>query len=257
MSKKYFASLLALPVMLFLQNCIKEKENVIPEITKVTAHWGYERPESWGGISGNCEGIYQSPININTTSTVKADLPDLQFKYSSFPVSIINNGHTIQVNTNGYDAANTVSYKDKTYKLKQLHFHAQSEHTINGEHAPMEMHLVHAADDGAILVVGLMITEGTANGLVSELWNNLPLIEGVEEQKSGEIDLDHVLPANKGYYSYIGSLTTPPCAMGLQWIVMREHIYLSAAQIETFKMLYDHNYRHVRPLNKRIVYEKR
>lgn len=257
MNKKHLTLVLALPSLLLLQNCIKEKENVIPEIPKVTEHWGYEHPESWGGVSGGCAGIYQSPIDINTAATIKADLPELKFSYSSFPISIIDNGHTIQVNTNSYSAANTISYKDKTYQLKQFHFHAESEHTINGEHAPMEVHLVHADDDGAILVVGLMIKEGTSNGLINKVWDNLPSTKEEEELKSENIDMDEVLPAGRGYYSYTGSLTTPPCAMGLQWIVMREPLYLSSAQISTFRAMYDHNYRPVQPLNRRMVYEKR
>lgn len=256
MNRKRFA-LFALPAMLLLQNCIKEKENLIPETGKSAGHWGYEQPESWGDASGNCAGIYQSPIDINTAATIKAELPDLQFSYAGFPIAVIDNGHTIQVNTKGYDVTNNVSYKDKLYKLKQFHFHAKSEHTINGGHAPMELHMVHAADDGAILVVGLMIKEGMANDLVAKVWENLPMVEEEENQTAQYIDPDQVLPANRGYYSYMGSLTTPPCAMGLQWIVMREPLYLSTSQINTFRALYDHNYRPVQPLNRRVVYERR
>lgn len=257
MSKKHYLLYLALPSLLLLQNCIKEKENVIPEVSKVTEHWGYEHPESWGGISGNCAGVVQSPIDINTSATAKnVDLPALQFSYSSFPISIVDNGHTIQVNTNTYAAANTVSYKDKKYQLKQFHFHAMSEHTINGEHSPMELHLVHAADDGALLVVGLMIKEGTANNMIDLVWSNIPDTENKEEQRTIAINVKDVLPATQGYYNYIGSLTTPPCAMGLNWFVMKEPLFLSAAQIEAFRQMYSHNYRPVQPLNNRTVHEK-
>lgn len=257
MSKKHYLLYLALPTVLLMQNCIKEKENVIPEVSKVTEHWGYEHPESWGGISGNCAGVVQSPIDITTSATVKnVGLPGLQFNYSSFPISIVDNGHTIQVNTNDYAAANTVLYREKTYKLKQFHFHSMSEHTINGEHSPMEMHLVHAADDGALLVVGLMIKEGTANNMIQLVWNSIPLTENKEEQRLATINVKDVLPAIQGYYNYIGSLTTPPCAMGLNWFVMKEPLYLSAAQISAFRNMYDHNYRPVQPLNNRTIHEK-
>lgn len=257
MSKKHYLLYLALPTVLLLQNCIKEKGNVIPEVSKVTAHWGYEHPESWGGISGNCGGVVQSPIDINTSATAKnTELPALQFSYSNFPISIVDNGHTIQVNTNNYATANTLSYKDKTYQLKQFHFHALSEHTINGAHSPMEMHLVHAADDGALLVVGLMIKEGTANSMIERVWSNVPDVENKEELRSVTINVKDVLPASQGYYNYIGSLTTPPCAMGLNWFVMKEPLFLSAAQIAAFRQLYSHNYRPVQPLNNRTVHEK-
>lgn len=254
--KKSILLFIALPAMLFFQNCRKERANVIPEITHEEEHWNYERPESWGGFSGDCNGVIQSPIDINTMATLKSGLPDILFSYADFPMAIIDNGHTIQVNTNSHSANNHVGFNSKQYKLKQFHFHAHSEHTINGVHAPMELHMVHVTDHGEILVVGLMIQEGTANTEIEKIWNNLPTEKEHEQQKNTAINMTGVLPAGKGYYNYIGSLTTPPCSMGLQWIVMKDPLQLSAAQIQAFRNLYNHNYRPTQKLNNRVVYEK-
>lgn len=256
--KKHLPLYLALPVMFFFQNCKKERTNVIPSVEEKQqhAHWNYEHPETWGGVSGDCDGVIQSPIDIVTFATLKTGLPALQFSYQSFPLSILDNGHTIQVNTNKNDVNNYVSFNGKLYKLKQFHFHAESEHTINGAHAPMEMHLVHATDNGEILVVGLMVKEGEANMLIDKVWGNLPSAKEKEEQKNTAINVMEVIPAGTGYYNYIGSLTTPPCTMGLQWIVMKEPLQLSTAQIASFRRLYSHNYRPVQKLNNRVVYEK-
>lgn len=257
MNNKKLILLLTMPAMLMFQNCRKEQANVIPAVTEQhEEHWNYEHPDTWGGISGDCDGVIQSPIDISTFGTLKSNLPDVQFSYTDFPIAIIDNGHTIQVNTKGNDAANTVVFNNKIFKLKQFHFHAHSEHTINGNHAPMELHMVHVTDNGEILVVGLMIQEGDANVTIDNIWNNLPATKEKEEQKTATINMSNVLPAGTGYYNYIGSLTTPPCTMGLQWVVMKAPLYLSAAQIQAFQNMYNHNYRPTQPHNNRVVYEK-
>lgn len=102
-----------------------------------------------------------------------------------------------------------------------------------------------------------MIEEGTTdNLLIAKVWNNLPAEKKHEESKTTTIIMTDVLPAGKGYYNYIGSLTTPPCSMGLQWIVLKESLKLSASQIATFQAIYNHNYRPVQKLNNRVVFEK-
>jgi carbonic anhydrase len=121
----------------------------------------------------------------------------------------------------------------------------------------MEMHLVHANASGEILVVGLMVEEGlTANTLIDKVWLNFPGDTEKEHETISSININDVIPVAKGYYNYIGSLTTPPCSMGLQWIVMKETLKLSATQINQFRAKYDHNYRPVQKLNNRVVYEK-
>lgn len=253
--QKRIPLLLLVCSVIFLQNCKKDPVIKAPEPDHT--HWNYELPDSWGGVNSDCNGVIQSPIDIITVSTLKTNLPDLIFNYSVFPVTIIDNGHTIQVNTKTHDADNTLTFNNNTYKLKQFHFHAKSEHTINAKHAAMEMHLVHANDYGAIVVVGLFIDEDTiANPLINTVWDAFPNETEHEEEKTTTVNVNSVIPAGKGYYNYIGSLTTPPCTMGLQWIVMKEHIKLSAAQIQKFRAKYDHNYRPTQVLNGRVVYEK-
>ena len=254
--QKRFLFILLSSTMLLFQNCKKDNHTDVTPHTE-DAHWNYEHPESWGGSSTDCDGVIQSPIDILTALTLKSNLPDLIFSYKNFPINIVDNGHTIQVNTKDYYIDNTVTYNSKTYMLKQFHFHAHSEHTIDGKSAPMEMHLVHANASGEILVVGLMIEEGlTANTLIDKVWLNFPGDTEKEHETTSIININDVIPAAKGYYNYIGSLTTPPCSMGLQWIVMKETLKLSATQINQFRAKYDHNYRPVQKLNNRVVYEK-
>lgn len=248
--------------MLLFQNCQKEKANVIPVVTEEPdthdhEHWNYEHPNTWGGYSMDCEGVIQSPINIDREKTLKASLPDLFQYYTEFPITINDNGHTLQVTTNPDVKNNYTVFNSTHYNFKQFHFHAMSEHTIDGVHSPMEMHLVHQSDAGEILVIGLMIEEGPIdNPLVATTFGNWPNEKEFDFAKSDVVNINDVLPKGTEYYNYIGSLTTPPCSMGLQWIVMKETLKLSAEQIAGFRARYSNNYRPIQSLNNRVVYEK-
>jgi carbonic anhydrase len=222
------------------------------------SHWGYEGKESaahWGMRSSAymaCEaGSHQSPINLlMPRQTQKQER--LAFQYQSSLVRALDNGHTIQVNV---PSGNELHINDKTYFLSQFHFHDPSEHHVDGRIYPMEIHLVHQDQKGHVVVIGVLIETGLPNQSLAELWTMLP-------KKAGEQGSEHpfnpqdLIPPNSHYFSYHGSLTTPPCTEGVQWIVLRDPIAMSAHQIAQFVSIIGRNARPVQPLHGRRVHEE-
>ncbi len=217
-------------------------------------HWTYEGPEGpehWGELSPDyalCStGAEQSPIDIPAGAPVNP--AGLGYNYQPSAVNIFNNGHTVQVN---YDPGSTLQLDNDTYELVQFHFHAASEHTGNGQHAPMEMHLVHRNTSGGLAVVGVWLESGDENAAFAPVFNNLPATEGDPVAVPGEtVNADNLLPGQRTYHRYSGSLTTPPCTQGVKWVMLNNPVELSATQIAAFTGLFDNNYRPVQPLNER------
>jgi carbonic anhydrase len=168
------------------------------------SHWGDLKPE----FAACKAGHRQSPIDIRNPQ--KADLPSIEFDYKPSPLHIVDNGHTIMIN---YAPGSYIRVGGKQYELKQFHFHRPSEEKINGKSFAMVVHLVHADADGNLAVVAVLLNKGIDNSLVHELWNNLPKEKEREEVlETVQIDLTQLLPVNRGYYTFPGSLTTPPCS---------------------------------------------
>lgn len=226
-------------------------------------HWSYEgegAPENWAELGYNeCAGATQSPINL--ASAAPTDLQNIQFSYGSAAVKMLNNGHTIQVDQ---IEGSQININGETYLLRQFHFHAPSEHTLNGEYFPLEMHLVHkTADEKKAAVVGVFIREGAENGAFAPVWANLPAEESpyvlnehgekvYTPQDTGQtISLAALLPAEGLFYRYDGSLTTPPCTSGILWSVMQTPLEMSAGQIAQFTNIIEGNNRPVQELNTR------
>lgn len=222
------------------------------------AQWGYEGstgPAHWGDLSKEfrlCkEGKSQSPVNI--VNPVKERLPKIEFHYKSTPLSIINNGHTIKVN---YTQGSYIIYNGRRYDLLQFHFHRPSENTVNGKHFDMEAHLVHKGDGGELLVVAIFLKEGKRHPLIQRLWQYIPEEIGHKKHyRDVRIDISSLLPNEKGYYFFSGSLTTPPCTEGVKWIVLKRPVEVSKDQVERFEGFYRMNARPVQPLNGRRIRE--
>jgi len=211
------------------------------------SHWGDLKPEF-----ATCKtGHQQSPIDIRNAQ--KAQLPAIHFDYKPSPLHIIDNGHTIMVN---YLPGSSISVGDKKYVLKQFHFHRPSEEQINGKAFAMNIHLVHADPQGKLAVVAVLLQQGEENPLVSELWKHLPGEKDKEEQLDNvQIDASHLLPSNRSYYTFPGSLTTPPCTEDVKWFVLKNPMTVSAGEIERFSQLYPHNARPAQPMYDRTVQE--
>lgn len=232
----------------------------IMPVTVLASHWGYEgegSPEHWGSLGEEfktCQtGMNQSPINIDTT--LKAHLSPLDTHYTDGPITLINNGHTIQAGLKT-DTADTITIDGTPFTLQQLHFHAPSENTVHGKHYAMEMHLVHKDATGAVAVVAVMFDKGAANTELDKLWATMPEKAEQNTKISTQMDLNALLPTDKTYWRFSGSLTTPPCSEGVTWIVLKHPLTLSAAQLEKFSHTMHHdNNRPVQPLNGRVVVE--
>ncbi len=233
------------------------------------AHWGYEAdngPDNWGSMNSEwslcAEGFEQSPIDLANASAIELPGLDLHLP-SEQEVEVLNqegvigaldNGHTIQINSK---TGETMTAGDKTYALVQFHFHAPSEHTVDGEHFPMEMHFVHQAADGALAVVGVLIEEGAENPAIAPLWAQLAAAPVTETTVRIPAEFaDHIFSGEPtGIFHYDGSLTTPPCSEGVKWYVRKTPTQLSADQIAAFTTIYNHNNRPVQPLNDRTLYQ--
>lgn len=228
-----------------------------PAAFAATTHWEYSGeagPAKWASLTpeyGQCAGSNQSPVNLS--GLVKADLAPLQFHYQAGGNTLVNNGHTVQVN---YAPGSTLELDGMHFELKQFHFHAPSENLIEGRSYPLEGHLVHANDKGELAVVAVMFEPGQANGALSQAWQVLPAKAGELHAFKEPISAEQLLPAQHDYYRFSGSLTTPPCSEGVRWLVMKEPVQASQAQIDAFKAVMHHpNNRPVQPLNGRLVLE--
>ncbi len=221
------------------------------------AHWSYEGdtgPAHWGDLSPDfalCKtGKEQSPIDIDTASVQPGNLGPIEFHYRPLNgFQVINNGHTFKVPV---DNGSYAVIGGKRYDLLQFHFHVPSEHTIDGEHVAMVAHLVHKAADGQLGVIGVLMSEGAANPALTPVWQHLPQDEG-KASGSATVDIMSMLPADKTYYNYSGSLTTPPCSEGVNWNVLKNTASVSSAQVDAFTRAFPKSARPVQPLNDRVV----
>lgn len=218
-------------------------------------HWGYSGeagPTNWGGLATEFKtcaaGKEQSPIDLKGAKS--AELADIQISYSEAPLSIVNNGHTVQVN---FPAGNTMTVGGTKYNLLQYHFHTTSEHTLDGQSFPLEAHLVHKTDDGKLGVIGVFMKEGAENEAIKAVWDNMPKEAGKFDSAEIKINPAQLLPTKLSYYNYAGSLTTPPCSEGVNWMVMTTPVEVSSAQVQAFAAIFPQNNRPVQALNERTL----
>jgi carbonic anhydrase len=245
MKKTISLLLLAISITLLTTGCNK------------SSHWGYtgnEGPKYWGTLDERftmcSEGKMQTPIDIIPTKNVKLD--KLGFEYLAKATTVINNGHTIQVNI---ASGSTLNIDGLKFELKQFHFHTPSENNIKGHQYPLEAHFVHATADGKLAVVAVMFEEGEANPILSKIWSKFPL----ETNKEVAIELSSeniksLMPYKKEYYKFMGSLTTPPCSENVRWNVLKTTMTISKEQVKQFFDIYGHsNNRPIQATNEREI----
>ena len=227
-------------------------------------HWGYlgaEGPEHWGELSDDfkeCEaGKHQSPINIITSKSIKGEPADkIKIDYNLDIDYILNNGHTIQV---VFKPGSFIFLDNKKYELKQMHFHTPSENLIDGKRFPFEAHFVNVSDDGKIAVLALLYDYSkNDNPFIKEIWDQMP--KDIDNSNS-DLTIDksiHPLPdGHYSYYEFTGSLTTPPCTEGVEWLVLREKSYISKKQVQLFeKTLHFNNNRPIQKVYDREVFSE-
>jgi carbonic anhydrase len=222
-----------------------------------TPHWDYQGeggPQAWAQLKNEfatcANGKRQSPIDIR--DGIKVQLDSVQFDYRSSNFRVVDNGHTVQVNV---APGNFIEVTGKRFELQQFHFHRPSEERINGRLFDMVAHLVHKDIEGRLAVVAVLLDRGNAQPLVQAIWNNLPLEKGDEVIARLPLDLNELLPTERSYYTYMGSLTTPPCSEGVLWMVMKTPVTISAEQIAIFSRLYPMNARPIQSASGRLIKE--
>jgi carbonic anhydrase len=223
-------------------------------------HWAYEGengPQAWGKLKpdfNTCAlGKRQSPINIEDGNTLQGPAEPVKFNYVPSNGTVLNNGHTIQVDVQG---DNSITVRGARYRLLQFHFHAPSEEQINAQRAAMVAHLVHKNDEGQLAVVAVLLQPGEANTMIDKVWTYMPLDAGDRVRMPRELlNLNELLPTDQRYYQFMGSLTTPPCSEGVLWMVLKQPMQLSRGQLKLFTQLYPNNARPVQALNGRPVRE--
>jgi carbonic anhydrase len=218
------------------------------------AYSGAKGPSHWGSLDpayAECSaGKRQSPIALERGD--RSRLPRIDFSYRpADKLEVLNNGHSVEA---AYPAGSSIEIDGTEYALEQFHFHAPSEHTLNGRSFPLEFHFVHKAPDGSVAVLGVFAVAGRANPAFSKLVRALPPREGGRLMVEGELNALDLLPpdaASASRWSYDGSLTTPPCTEPVRWNVFSRPIELSREQIARYTAVYDHNNRPVQLLNGR------
>lgn len=221
------------------------------------AHWSYGGeggPAQWGGLKpefATCGlGNRQSPIDIR--GSIRVDLEPIRFDYRPSTFSVIDNGHTVQANIAGN---NSIEVGGRRYDLLQFHFHRPSEERINGRQYDMVVHLVHKDPEGRLAVIAVMLEQGRVQPAIQAVWNNLPLEKNQENPAAAPLDVNLLLPEDRRYFTYMGSLTTPPCSEGVLWMVMKQPVPISPEQVGIFARMYPMNARPIQASSGRLIKE--
>ncbi|MEY4906754.1 MAG: hypothetical protein RL260_472 [Pseudomonadota bacterium] len=221
------------------------------------AHWSYGGeggPAEWAKLRpdfSTCStGQRQSPIDIR--GGIKVELEPIKFSYRPTGFNVLDNGHTVQANLG---LGNSIEVAGRRYDLVQFHFHRPSEERINGKQFEMVAHLVHKDPEGRLAVVAVLMDQGKQHPMVQLVWNSLPLEKNDELPSPVPIDMNLLLPEDRRYYTYMGSLTTPPCSEGVLWMVLKQPAQMSADQLALFARLYPMNARPIQQASGRMVKE--
>ena len=209
-------------------------------------------PEAWSrlepGFDKCASGTRQSPIDIR--DGIAVDLEPIRFDYRPGTFSVLDDGHTVQVDV---EPGSSITVGGRRYELVQFHFHRPAEERIDGKQFEMGVHLVHKDAEGRLAVVALLFERGAAQPVVQAVWNNLPLEKHEAARAGVPLDPSRLLPDDKRYYTYMGSLTTPPCSEGVLWMVMKQAVPVAPEQIAIFAHLYPMNARPIQQAQGRLI----
>jgi carbonic anhydrase len=212
------------------------------------ANWSYEGhtgPLVWSKLDpayqACAKGHEQSPLDIRGAHLDKA-LQPLRFHYVAGPVTLENTGRGIVVRV---DHGSWMEAGGVRYWLEELDFHHPSEHPVRGKLSDMEVDLVHRSDDGKEAIVAVRLDEGlgASNALLATLWEHLPRKAGAKQKITDMVSAGGLLPTDPGYWTYVGSEVTPPCAEGVRWFVFEQDLTMSREQLRVFTSLFRMNTR--------------
>lgn len=227
-----------------------------PAAAPAEVPWGYDGlagPADWGTLKPEFKacavGVEQSPLNLH--DGIKAHLGGLYLDYREGPVTCTNTGHTLQISA---PAGSRLLVGRKAFALTEVHFHHPSEHRLNGKSFPLEIHFIHTAEDKSVASVGVFVEEGYENPGLRPLFAHPPQ-PGPAVPLPQPVRLDTLLPEDRGYFRYMGSMTEPPCTEGVLWTIFRRPIHASKAQIAAFTGMFPRNARPPQALNRRFLLE--
>lgn len=215
---------------------------------QTAANWTYTGktgPLNWGKLDPSyaacSRGHEQSPIDIRN-ARLNTALQPIQFHYIAGPVTLVNDGHTVSMRV---DPGSFIVVDGVRYNLTEIDFRHPSEHPVHGRLTDMEAQLVHKSADGKVAILAVRLNEdrGFPNATLAMLWPHLPAVAGQTSRVTDMIDAGGLLPADRGYWTYMGSLTTPPCTEGVRWFVFEEDLSISRSQLQTFARLFNINTR--------------
>lgn len=216
--------------------------------------WSYDGDqngqEDWGSLSqayAACSvGTAQSPIALSGAQTVS--LPALTMKYTASPAHSQRKDYTLAV---AIDGKNILIDKGQQYLLRELRMHSPSEHMIGDMFFPLELHFIHQDASGKTLILAVFVKGGGLdNPNFQSVLTNAPQ---PGEVKNFTLDMIGLLPVARGYYSYTGSLSAPPCTEGVEWRVLKTSISISDAQIKEITKLLGRNARLTQPIYMRSL----
>jgi len=262
------------PIVIVVKEELIAAPTIVPEIPWTYAD-GPGGPNNWANLKKENQlcamGKMQSPINIITDNTVKGNLSPIVFEYQPFLLSLMDNGRTVEVSARG---SNNILLNEKRYRLVGIHFHKPSEEVFNGERAEMSAHLVHENYDGSKVIVAVMMSSSSQlfaasekrrwwatseeNPLFQIILSNVPLVKNQSSSpRNVVINPLQLLPEDRTYFTYMGSLTEPPCTEGVTWIIMKNPLIVTAQQIHSFGQIYTNNFRPLQLQGDRIIKEIR
>jgi carbonic anhydrase len=220
-------------------------------------NWNYEGhtgPLVWGKLDRAYEacskGHEQSPLDIRGARLNKA-LQPLEFHYIAGPMTVENTGRGIVARVN---AGSSMVANGVRYNLVELDFHHPSEHSVKGKLSDMEVDLVHRSDDGKLAIVAVRLNQdrGFPNALLASLFDHLPAA-GKTTKITDMLSAGAVLPADRGYWTYVGSEVTPPCTEGVEWYVFENDVSMSRTQLQSFTNLFRMNTRPIQDAHGRRI----
>ena len=225
-----------------------------PEAGGGQVHWTYDGETGaarWGELDPSfavcAEGAQQSPVDL--AGPIPAGTGSLNIQWQPSEAYVVDNGHTIQVDV---AEGSSITLEGRRFSLLQFHFHLPSEHMVDGDGFPMEVHFVHQAAEGDLAVVGVFMGTGESPSAIETIWGAIP-VSAEPAATLPELDPRTLLPEEQGYFRYAGSLTTPPCSEVVSWVVMTEPISVSPAHAAAFAARHPMNARPTQALNRRFI----
>lgn len=217
------------------------------------SYYGKTGPSNWGRLDQQyracSKGKLQSPIDIRGAKP-DASLRPIEFHYLSGPVTLVNTGHTIRVNV---IPGSYIIFGGTRYDLQEFHFHHPAEDLVNGKLSDLQIDMVHKNAAGELAIIGVRVNEGQVNGSLAALWPSLPAAAGATAAVQSNFNPLGLLPTDRSYWSYLGSITIPPCTEGVRWIAMQTATELAQDQWQAFARLYPDNARPIQATRGRKI----